>query len=335
MSKKAILTVLCGLPGSGKSYYADNLSRATDAIVVSSDELRRELLGNVNDQSQNNRVFQEAFTRIDNNLREGNNVVFDATNVNEKKRRAIVGTFRPNCSEINLVYMNTGYDDCIFRDAKRDRNVGEQVIHRMRKKLNFPTIYEGWSNVELINDKPIHERASYLDLKFEQMLFSHDALCRLLSAMEMLTGERSSRMINFPQDTTHHTFSVSMHTWHVYKYLYDNYNLDKDLLDFDKRRKNMLWAAILHDVGKPVCKEFVDNSRYASFIGHAEVSAQMACAALSQVAEDKEDIKDICNIISYHMLLLNGMAPNKLANKYSPSFLEDLIIFAEADQRAK
>lgn len=332
--KKATLTVMCGLPGSGKSTKAVEISAQNNAFMVSSDALREELLGDVNDQTGNNRVFEEAFKRIDDHLADGDNVIFDATNVNEKKRRAIVGTFKPSCSNINLVYMNTGYNECIFRDAKRDRKVGPSVIQNMYKRLNFPSMYEGWSNIEIVNNMPIHERAHFLDLHFDEMLFSHEAMCRLIVALSIMTKEPVERIYNFPQDTTHHTYSVSRHTWHVYKYLYDNYKLDKDAKDFAQRRKNILWAALLHDVGKPFCKEFKDNSRYASFIGHAEVSAQMACSALSQIGENTQ-IKEICNIISYHMLLLNGMSPNKLVTKYSPSFLEDLIIFAEADQRAK
>lgn len=334
--KKAILTVMCGLPGSGKSWYAENMSRSLDIPVVSSDELRRELLGDVNDQSKNNTVFQEAFTRIDNYLREGKeDVIFDATNINEKKRRALVGTFKPNCAEINLVFMNTSIGECIYRDGRRSRRVGQEVIGRMSRKFHFPTSFEGWSNIEIIDYLPFDERSKVLNTDFDKCLFSYDEMRRLLLALDMYTNEVPSKIIDFPQDTTHHTFSVSRHTWHVYKYLYENYSLDKELPGFDYRRKNILWAALLHDIGKPNCKEFVDNSRYASFIGHAEVSALMACSILKTIGLPDDQVKDICNIIGYHMLLLNGLSPNKLKDKYNIALLEDLIIFAEADQRAK
>lgn len=51
--------MLVGLPASGKSTYAKKLSKKENAIILSSDELRKELFGNINNQNHNAEVFKE------------------------------------------------------------------------------------------------------------------------------------------------------------------------------------------------------------------------------------------------------------------------------------
>lgn len=63
------LYMMIGLPASGKSTIAKELSKSEDAVIVSSDEIRREL-GDINDQSQNTKVFEEVEKRLKQNIME-------------------------------------------------------------------------------------------------------------------------------------------------------------------------------------------------------------------------------------------------------------------------
>lgn len=84
--------MMVGLPGSGKSTFARNvLSASPGAVVHSSDEIRRELLGDKNDQTQQALVFSTLHERVFSDLRAGKNVVYDATNINYKQRKQFVG----------------------------------------------------------------------------------------------------------------------------------------------------------------------------------------------------------------------------------------------------
>ena len=57
--------MMVGLPGSGKSTFARNvLSASPGAVVHSSDEIRRELLGDKNDQTQQALVFSTLHERV-------------------------------------------------------------------------------------------------------------------------------------------------------------------------------------------------------------------------------------------------------------------------------
>lgn len=61
------LFMMIGLPASGKSTIAKEISKSEDAIIVSSDDIRKEF-GNINDQSQNVKVFEEAEKRLKQNI---------------------------------------------------------------------------------------------------------------------------------------------------------------------------------------------------------------------------------------------------------------------------
>jgi predicted kinase len=60
---------MIGLPASGKSSIAKKIAKSEDAVIVSSDDIRKEL-GNINDQSQNEKVFEIAEKRLKNNINE-------------------------------------------------------------------------------------------------------------------------------------------------------------------------------------------------------------------------------------------------------------------------
>lgn len=88
--------VMVGLSGSGKSYQAFNLAeyfhmsspkydgwgRADVVEIISSDSIREEILGDVNDQTQNDLVFKEVHNRIRRALLNHYHVIVDATNIN-------------------------------------------------------------------------------------------------------------------------------------------------------------------------------------------------------------------------------------------------------------
>ena len=76
---KPKLYVLVGLSGSGKSTLA--AQRDANTVIVSSDAIREELTGEIEDQSRNNEVFEIFHQRIRKNLEEGKNAIADATNL--------------------------------------------------------------------------------------------------------------------------------------------------------------------------------------------------------------------------------------------------------------
>ena len=72
---RPVLLMLCGLHASGKSYKAKEFAKEYDATIFSSDALREEMFGNVNDQEHNQELFVELHKRIKGRLIDGKSVI--------------------------------------------------------------------------------------------------------------------------------------------------------------------------------------------------------------------------------------------------------------------
>lgn len=135
------LTIMVGLPGSGKSTIAHNYGE-----VVSTDAVREELLGDVSNQSNGDMIFNEAFSRVHKLLNSNVDAVFDATNISKKRRSKLFREFK-EADNIIAVFVNTDINECLKRNNSRDRKVPEEVIYRMLRSLDVPTVEEGFSEI--------------------------------------------------------------------------------------------------------------------------------------------------------------------------------------------
>ena len=82
-----ILVALCGLPGSGKSYFARELTKLAPFRVLESDRLRKALVSKPKySPSEHVRIFSVCHLLIEEYLSQGELVLFDATNLTEKFR---------------------------------------------------------------------------------------------------------------------------------------------------------------------------------------------------------------------------------------------------------
>jgi len=89
IERKPKLLLPVGISGSGKSTW---IKANTDAntVVVSPDDIRRELTGNISDQTKNGQVWALAFQRVADTLNAGKNVILDATNVKSEDRKRLM-----------------------------------------------------------------------------------------------------------------------------------------------------------------------------------------------------------------------------------------------------
>ena len=96
-SEKPKFIIPVGISGSGKSRYIKSLE-GQGFIVVSPDDIRRELTGSISDQSRNSDVFPLAFKRTIDALNSGKSVIFDATNVSSYHRKSMLDTIKRSVS---------------------------------------------------------------------------------------------------------------------------------------------------------------------------------------------------------------------------------------------
>lgn len=149
---KNVLIVMCGLPASGKSTYSQWLAESGIFQRVCPDLIRKELYGDENIQGDGKRVFEIAHRDIKEYAWLGENVIFDATNINAKRRKELVKEMRPYFDIIICKWFHTPYDTCIGRNAERERKVPEDVITRMWENFEPPTMREGWDIIEKVKN---------------------------------------------------------------------------------------------------------------------------------------------------------------------------------------
>lgn len=307
-----VFTMMCGLPGSGKSDYAQKIAKETGATVFSSDAIRLELFGTENEQRHQDIVFETLHRRVKEALRNGKDAVYDATNINYKRRMAFVGELANIPCEKVCVLIATSYTECLRRNASRERIVPENVVKRMLMSFWIPQFYEGW-------DKIIVERTERHDL---HKLFN-------------VGNDDSPLPLNqFEQDNPHHDLTVGHHCLACAAYLETHYPDSSHAL---------LQAALLHDIGKPFTKTFTNKrgivTEIAHYYDHHNVSAYMS---LFYTSPEIEDILQIANYIQWHMRpfeIEKSDNRTKSANKFSHliggEIYWDIMRLHEADVAAK
>ena len=138
----AILYMMIGIPGSGKSTVAERLlEKKYGAYVVSTDTLRHELLGNADDQSQNGKIHAEARNRVLYALRAGKDACHDATNIKAEHRAQLLNEMPENTITVGVL-CECEIPTALRRQLGRDRRVPEHVIRRMAWQLEIPTLQE-------------------------------------------------------------------------------------------------------------------------------------------------------------------------------------------------
>lgn len=308
----AKLIILCGLPGSGKSYYAAQLWRRENtfteptAVVHSSDAIRKELFGDPGSQENNALVFETMHKRVKDDLRAGKTVIYDATNITRKSRRGIINmTTKDDIVECHIVW--APIDTCIERDAERERHVGREVIDKMVRRWQSPHKSEGFDVIDVVCS----------DRNFDQVKYV--AMC--------------TAQMHMPHDNPHHTLGVWEHCMQAYR------NIEQCAgrpLNVDLKT-----AALWHDIGKPYTKSWhidkvngaVDYS-HAHYYDHHCVGGYLAYGLFLHKDFDEEDIDFMCWVswlINNHM---EGFFNSKYYKELPTYMKEPLDLLHAADLSA-
>lgn len=305
-------SMMVGLPASGKSTLAKALLKNNNnTILISSDELRKELFNNINDTEHNTKLFNEINKRIKNALSKGISVIYDATNISWKKRRQLLWDIKKYNPYNQCYLMATPYEVCLENNKSRERIVPEYVIRRMYKDFYIPQHYEGWNNIKIIYRKE-YKQSNYKDLFY---------------------GESGLNIIN--QDNPHHTLTIGEHCLKCHENIFSYEYLD------DKYCLSL--AGLFHDIGKKFTKSFKNAkgeiTDMAHYYNHQLVSAYDSMFyLLGQKSLSEIELLRIIKYITWHMqpfFINTEKAKDKFINLVGQDFYENLIILHKADIEAK
>lgn len=274
----AALNIMIGIPGSGKSNYAKKYLLTNNSVYLSSDDIRIELCG-FEDQTHNDVVFETMKKRTLNALRDGKDVIYDATNLSKKRRSGIISEARKLGTQINAYLCCTPINIILERNITRvERQLPWDKLVQMIQSIEPPMYYEGFDNIYLIDG------GIYNDI------YDYNFLIKECSG--------------YNQDNPHHYETLEEHIKAVTKKAESLgetfYYIDAYIL---------IQAARYHDFGKLYTKTFNDKKNHFVYYGHDKVSAYLfMCHVRKQQMRDSLNRVRLSND-SYKIgaLILNHM----------------------------
>lgn len=144
------LIIMCGMPGSGKSTYAEKLSKKENAWIASTDYIRKQLYGDETRNDEPKKIFGRLFYRIGMALDKKKSIIVDATNVTIRDRKKFLQMFKGRYDRSVCVYVATDADECKRRNAGRERVVPDSAIDKFLEKLEVPSKEEGFDEILVI-----------------------------------------------------------------------------------------------------------------------------------------------------------------------------------------
>lgn len=148
----AKLIMLIGIPGSGKTTHSVELSKKYNAKVISSDKVRQTFAG-----IEEKDVFPTVYRLCIEELKNGVNVILDATHITPKVRKRTFDSLDQYGVQYDKIgiYFDTPVEVCVRRVEIRNQDPNElflplDVIESYGKNIVMPTKEEGFEEIIVI-----------------------------------------------------------------------------------------------------------------------------------------------------------------------------------------
>lgn len=315
--------IMVGICGSGKSTHAvwlknkikneypeyDQLGEANETEIISSDSIREEVFGDVNDQTHNQQVFAEVRKRAIEAIKNKKHVIIDATGLTIKDRRSAISYFDAVSTyrkwyNIEACVMTTEIQECRRRNKERDRVVPNEVITKQIHKFEIPFYGEGFNKI-------------YFDSTY-----------RLSRHNEAKWKKIEDMMKGFDQRNPHHKYDLWTHCNKTAEYLMQEIG---ESLFRDVGR--------LHDIGKLFTATPKDDlSGEYRYLSHHNVGAFYLLTNLDILPYiDFERALSLIFYVNYHMFPFfweNDKTKDKYIKLFGEERYERLVIINKCDKKA-
>ena len=151
------LIVLSGVPGSGKSYFSQALKRAKKkhVYIVSSDELRLNILGNQQDLSEDELVWKIYYSLVEAySIDKSGIVILDATHSKKVYRLDNIMPFRHLYDQLDLVCFRLDKELVLEQNKGRENTIQKESLLRLIDQFEMPDDEERkfYDHVDIIRD---------------------------------------------------------------------------------------------------------------------------------------------------------------------------------------
>lgn len=295
--------MMIGPSASGKSTFANNLSKYRGWRVISSDGLRKELYGDEAIQGDNKILFSQIHKMILESLEKDKSVIFDATNLSRKNRAALLEKISPDFYEKVAVVVATPFEKIYENNKNRARKVPEEVIQRQLHQFEMPVYAEGFNKI---------------------------LICTPSGRPYYPGTDAQAMMQNFQQDNPNHSLSLLGHCARCCNFLLEK-EKEEDI--------SLLSAAMFHDIGKVFTKTFKnmkgEETDIAHYYFHNNVGSYFSL--LIKFGYTMRDRVEIAQLICYHMqpyFCKTEKAMKRWEEKLGSELWEKILKLHEADKSA-
>lgn len=305
------IKILAGVAGVGKSTYINQHKKDND-LVLSSDQLRIELYGNLEEGNKHN---GEVFNELNNRLRQAiktsdGDIYYDTTAVSRKQRaglyKQIKKTAELNDYEIEVVLLHKPLEQIKEQNNQRAgfARVPDDIIERMYKGLQAPRIGVDCDSFHVVAP----DFSEYMD--------------------------EINHRVDEPHNSPYHAETLQEHM--------DMVNRSAE----QTKDERLIELAYHHDLGKAVSRTRNNKRSLATdyirhlygehdrYMGHENVGS------IYYLVKNKDnltpEVLDMSMMIEYHMLAHEEIPAQLIhRDKLSPEMLETLAEFAEIDSNAR
>ncbi|TCP58088.1 putative kinase [Tumebacillus sp. BK434] len=249
----SVLTVLVGIPASGKSTVARDLTAANQGVWIHADDVKKELFGEQTiTRDINDAVLAAVKDRLTQAMAGGRQVVLDAKHRVPKYRRPYLELARQHGYQTEAIFLNVPLEAAVAMNGKRqaagEPSVSEAQIRRYERLLQIPTYAEDFDRIEVRTAEAVHEEAAAFFQEHEARFIKHPVqVVRELAADGRLEKwlPELHRAIPLDQHNPYHHFTVFEH-------------IIKATEVVAGTSLHMVWTLLLHDIGKayPGIKQF-------------------------------------------------------------------------------
>lgn len=140
--------ILCGAPGSGKTYWAQHHIKP-GAAYISRDTIRFSLIKEGEDYfSHEDQVYQIMWDQINGALSDGRDVIVDQTSLTPKSRKYLIDHLT-GYKTLNAIWIDTPLETALERNEMRKglAHVPRVVVRRMYYSFVEPSLEEGFDRI--------------------------------------------------------------------------------------------------------------------------------------------------------------------------------------------